>query len=163
MENKLCQQAEDAIEERVPPAQHTNYMKIVGAGMKVALDKNSNLMGKLAESQDPVHELVPGVVGILGVLRRQSQGTMPIGAMIPAGMTLVLQGLNYLEKTGHIQVTNEIVNQATHDYTDTVMARLKVTPDKVQQMIGKTTGLLQDPGKLAQLQSIGKAKQDEPA
>lgn len=159
MTNSVCQQAEQKIEAGVPPKQRANWLKIVTSGMKVALQSGGHgLMSQLHDSQDPIGDVVKGAIGIVGILRRQSQGTMPVEAMIPATMTLILQGLNYVEKSGIQQITADDVDKATHMFVEDIMPRLGVTHQKVEQMLSQTNAMAENPAKRAQLEAMQKGQ-----
>lgn len=152
--------AEAKIESQVPPAQKQNYAKIVSAGMKVALQGGAaGLLGHLTKSKDPIADLVQGSIAIIGILRRQSKGTMPPAAMIPAMMTLILQGLDYLRKA-HIveEITNDDVARATQMFINVVLPKLGVTPDKMQGMMQQAQTMAQDPSKVAAMKQAAAAQ-----
>ena len=150
----LLQQAEAKTEASVPAAQKATYLRILVAGMKVALNRGpAGLLGQLQKSKTPLSDCVRGSVGIVGLLRRESSGTMPVPVMVPAGFSLVLHGLDFLQKMGVMQIDANALATATHLYSETVMAALKITPQKVQQLAAMAHSTMQDPQAMSTLQA----------
>jgi len=152
--NELIQQAEAKIESGVPADQQNAYQRIVVAGMKALYSKemHSALIVGLKDSKDPLTDVAKGAVGLILTLYKESKGTMPVRAMIPASMTLLLQGLDYLDKTGMLEIGKDEINQATHTFMDTLMPQLGLTPEKTQQMMGRVQDVMQDEQKMAMYQ-----------
>ena len=118
IQNTLLKQAED----RVAPAQRDNYLKIVVAGMKYAMDKGpEGLLASLKDSKDPLADSVKGAIAIVGVLRGNAKGTMPLEAMIPATMSLMFHALDFAEKMKLLTVTETELDKAAHMFMDTIM------------------------------------------
>lgn len=161
IQNTLLKQAEDRVEKTVPRAQRDNYLKIVVAGMKYALDKGpEGVLASLKDSKDPLSDSVHGAIGIVGGLRRNAKGTMPIAAMVPAAMTLMLHALDFAEKMKLITVTATELDNATHLFMDTIMPLLQVPKTKLDESLSQVHDILRDPDKMAQYkgQQNGAAK-----
>jgi hypothetical protein len=92
LSNPLLQQTEDRIEGNLAPENRQSYMKIVVAGMHIGLDKGpQSILASLAKSPDPIADAAKGAVSLVLILRKQAQGVMPLIAMVPAAMTLLLK------------------------------------------------------------------------
>jgi len=155
MQNTILKQAEAKIESQMRPDVRDNYMRIVVAGMKLALDKGpQGIMAGIKTSQNPLADIVKGAIGIVGTLRHAAKGTMPVTAMVPAGFTLMLHGLDFAEKVGVLQVTNAVLDQATQAYAEAVLAAMKISPAMVQSLTQKVHGVMQDPAKMAHLKTL---------
>lgn len=152
-ESPLLQAVEQKIESQLTPANRANYMKIVVAGMSAALAKGPDgLMGSLRNSKDPIADCAKGAVSLVIVLRKDAHGVMPVKAMIPAAMTLMLKALNFVDKTGIAQVGNDELVRATHVFTNTMFARLHITTDMLHQAASKVHGVLDDPAAMQKIQ-----------
>lgn len=152
-QNTLVLQIEKQIESRLKEGVRDPFMRIVVSGMKVAMKGGpDSILAKLKGSQDPVNDIVKGAIGVLGLLRRAAKGTMPIDAMIPAGMVLVLQALDFAERAGMLKIDKATIDQATHAYMETLLPMLGITPEKMAQYAGQVNKLTQDPEKMSQLQ-----------
>lgn len=153
-QNSIVKQVETRIIAQLPDAIRKNVEKIVIAGLKYAMkDGAAGLLGHLKGSQDPVSDIVKGVIAIIGLLRKAARGAMPQNAMIPAAFILVMQGLDFAERAGILKVTNEEVKQATRLFADTLLPHLGVTPEKMGQMAQTATQIMNDPMKAGQMQA----------
>ena len=161
IQNTLLKQAEDRVEKTVPPAQRDNYLKIVVAGMKYAMDKGpEGLLASLKDSKDPLADSVKGAIAIVGVLRGNAKGTMPLEAMIPATMSLMFQALDFAEKMNLLTVTETELDKAAHMFMDTILPLLNVPKAKLDESMDQVHGIMRDPDKMAQYkgQQNGAAK-----
>ena len=150
----LLQQAEAKVEAGIKPQFKEAYQRIVIAGMKVAFDPSTHgsIVDGLRQSKNPIHDVAVGTVGMLILLSQQSKGTMPVPAMVPAGMTLLINGLDYLEKTNVLKVDANMLGDATNIYITTLMPKIGITPQKMQQIAQQTHGAMNNPQFMAQFQ-----------
>lgn len=156
VQNSILKQAEAQIEKQLAPEVRQNYMKIVVAGMKLALNKGSQgLLATLKASKDPLNDIVKGAIGIVGFLRRESKGAMPVKAMVPAAFALVLQGLDMAEKVGVLEVTKEVLAEATQAFLEEITHVMGLTPESMQGLATKVQGVMGDPAKMNQLKQAG--------
>ena len=141
------QKVETAIEKSVKPEMQEAYQKIVTAGMKMAFSKEANgaIVEGLDKSKTPIKDIAIGAVGMLLLMHKQSKGTMPQDAMVPAGMTLVLHGLDYYGKTSKAPVGNNEVDEATQIYMDALLPKLGITQDMLQKTSSQVQGVMQNP------------------
>ena len=151
--NTLVKRTEDNIEKTLKPGVRESYMKIIVAGMKYAMSKGpEGLLGSLKDSQDPVTDIVKGAVGIVGLLRRAAKGTMPVDALIPATMVLILHGLDLAEQMGLLKVTAAEIDQATQLFAETIMPLLGISKEKFASMTEEVHGVMNDPNQMSKLQ-----------
>lgn len=151
MQNEMIIKAEAAIDAKVPPKDKAAYDKIVLAGMKVMFSKETHgqLLQGLQESPE-MKTVVDGIIGILGILFQESRNTMPVGPMILAGQSLLMEGLDFMEQGGMIEVTPDLLAEATQLYIETLLPKLGMTPEKMAAIMSKAQGVMNDPQKLAQ-------------
>jgi hypothetical protein len=150
IENTLLRQTEAAIERKVPPNARDSYLKIVVAGMKYGLAKGKDgALASIKDSKDPVADAVVGAINVVGILRQNAKGTMPIEAMVPAAMTLLLHTLDFAEKTNLVNVTPDVLDRATLMFMDKIMRLMKMTPEEVSDKLGKVHDILRDPDMMA--------------
>ncbi|MES2942934.1 MAG: hypothetical protein V4772_08700 [Pseudomonadota bacterium] len=151
-ENDIIKKAEASIDQKVKPADKEAYNKIVIAGMKVMFSKemNGELLDGLRQSQDPAITAAEGIIGILGLLYKQSRNTMPIVPMMMAGMSLLLQGLEFAEQAGIMQVTPQTIDVATQHYIESLLTKLGITQEKLGGMLEKIGPMVQQSGQTAQ-------------
>ena len=152
LKNPLLKQAQTKIESGVQD--RDAYNRIVQAGTKVIYDKAtfSELSKAIRQAQDPVTEIAEGMIGILGILYKQSRKTMPIPAMVTAGMSLLLDALDFAEQAGLVKIDKAQLNKATTHYLNSLLPKFGLTPDKIDATLGQLGGTIKDPAKMAQIQ-----------
>lgn len=151
LKNQLLQQAQETVEKTVKD--RAAYDKIVAAGTKVIYDKATftELIKGLEDSNDPALEVAEGIVGVLGVLYKQSRKTMPLTPMISAGMTLLIDALDFLEQAGMATIDKETLGKATTMYMNSLLSKMGLTPEKMQGMLSQVRSTMDDPQKMSQL------------
>ena len=152
LKNPLLKQAQTKIESGVQD--RDAYNRIVQAGTKVIYDKAtfSELSKSIRQAQDPVTEIAEGMIGILGILYKQSRKTMPIPAMVMAGMSILLDALDFAEQAGLVKIDKAQLTKATTHYLNSLLPKFGLTPDKIDAMLGQLGGTIKDPAKMAQIQ-----------
>ena len=152
LKNPLLKQAQTKIESGVQD--RDAYNRIVQAGTKVIYDKATftELSKEIRQAQDPVTEIAEGMIGILGILYKQSRKTMPIPAMVMAGMSLLLDALDFAEQAGLVKIDKAELNKATTHYLNSLLPKFGLTPDKIDATLGQLGGTIKDPAKMAQIQ-----------
>lgn len=156
LSNKILQAAEAKIENDLTPDNRANYLKIVVAGMKVLLNKGPNgILAKLKGRQDPINDCAVGAVNLVLILKKESKGVMPLKAMVPAAMTLMLKGLDFAEKVGDLKVDNDVLVRATHIFTNTIFQRYHITAPMLNTAMQRVHGIMSDPRKMAAINMKG--------
>jgi hypothetical protein len=102
-------------------------------------------MAKLRASQDPVGDCARGAAALVLIMRRESKGVMPMKAGIPAGLVLMLHGLDFIDRAKIAQIAEPQLDAATKTYTNEIFHKLGITPAMLQGMMGRVHGIMQDP------------------
>jgi hypothetical protein len=148
--NPLLQQAESKVETNLTPENRANYMKIVVAGLHIVLANGaSGFMGKLRNSQDPISDCARGAASLVLIMRKQARGVMPIKAMIPAGMTLLFHGLDFIDRAKIANIAEPEIDRAASIFTNFMFAKLGITPAMLHQITGKVQRITNDPQSMA--------------
>ena len=149
--NPLIKQAMDRVQSTVKQPDEEAFLKILTAGLKFAFNKKAHgtIMEGLDKSQDPVHDIAVGTVGLLLVMNKGSHGTMPVPPMVPAGMMLVLHGLDYIEHTQNIKIGAAEIDEATKIFIQTIMPKIGITPEVFKQATDSAHKAMQDPALMA--------------
>lgn len=152
MKNQLLVKAEAAISSKVKPADKTAYTKIFIAGMKVMFSKETHqmLIQGLEQAPDKADMIVKGVIGILGILYKQSRGTMPIGAMVLAGNAMLMEALDFAEQAGLVTIDAPTLAEVTQNYVEHIMGELEKKNPGIGTLMDKAQAAMQDPQKMAQ-------------
>lgn len=152
MGQSVLDAAEQRVESQLTPETRESYLKIVVAGMKAGLaDGPNSILAGLGKSKDPVADCAKGAIGLVLVLKHQAKGIMPVKAMIPAAMTLMLKGLAFADKIGVVKVGSDELVRATHIFADALLHKFGITPTMMQTAMAKVHGLTQDPVALEQM------------
>ena len=132
-------QIQDAVRNSIPPQFRVATQKIVIAGMKVMFSNQTHplMLAALKSDSDPAHAVAMGVTQLITILFKQSQGQMPIPAVIPAAILLVCEGLDFIEKAGMAQVTPDVVSSAVQIVTAYLLQKVGLTPEKISQLAQK--------------------------
>lgn len=149
LKNKLLRALEQQLEATLTPENRPNYLKTVVNGLRVGLNNGpKGVLATLRDSQDPVKDCALGAVNLVQMLRIQSQGTMPVQAMAPAAMTLMLNALDFAEQAGLVKVDTPAIVRATNIFTNQIFAVLGITPKMLTQAAGAVHGIAEDPTKM---------------
>ena len=153
LKNRLLRDIEQKLEAGLIPEAKQEYLKVVVAGMKLALNKGpEGILAGLRDRPDPVHDAALGAVNIVQLLRLQSQGTMPPRAMIPAAMALMLQALDFAEQAGIVRIDQSVLVRATKVFTNTIFAAFKITPQQINEAARMTGRVVDSDGKMEAIQ-----------
>lgn len=149
LQDNVLAAAEQKIETNLTPQNRANYLKIVTAGMKVAMEKGpAGILASLRNSKDPINDCAIGAINLCLLMRKQSRGTMPVKAMVPAAMTLMLHALDFANKAGIAKVGNDELVQATHIFTNHVFKAFGITPQMLHTAATNVHSIIQDPAKM---------------
>lgn len=149
LSNPLLRAAEQKIEAGMQPDVRADYTKVVVAGMNVALAKGPDgFMGKLVASQDPISDCARGAVSLMLIMRKEAKGVMPMKAGIPAALTLMFHGLQFLEQSKVLTIAEPEIDRATTIFTNTLFQRLGITPQMLQHATGRVHALMMDPASM---------------
>lgn len=152
LNNPLLQQVEDRIEGGITPENRANYMKVVVAGMHILLANGANgFMAKLTKSKDPIADCAKGAVALVLIMKKQSRGIMPMKAAVPAAMTLMLKGLDFIDRSKIAPIGNPELVRATHIFTDFMFQRNGITTAGLQHAAVRVHAITQDPEAMAKI------------
>ena len=150
--NPLLQEAEDRIETGLEPETRANYTKIVVAGMHAGLAKGPDgILASILKSPDPLSDAAKGAVSLVLILRKEAHGIMPLKAMVPAAMTLMMHALSFAEQAGIVKIGAPELVKATHVFTDTIFAAFGITKQGLANAAQKVHGIMQDPAAMAKI------------
>jgi peptidoglycan hydrolase-like protein with peptidoglycan-binding domain len=134
--NALLQKAEAAYKAKIDPRLLPVVMKIVSAGKQVMYSPQTRHMmqAQLAGGADP-EKIGQGIAKLMGILFHASKKTAPMQALIPAGMLLLFEGLQFLEDAGTVQVTPDLLAACTQATSSALLQVLGIKPEQVQGAI----------------------------
>jgi hypothetical protein len=131
----------EAVEENIkmPPELQEAYERVVIAGMKVMFSKESHrAMLKELQREGPMDQrLGKGIAGLMLLLFKESNDTMPPAVMIPAGIKLMMEAVDFMRETGLGQPTNAEIGSGMQIMISTILEKFGVAPDKLEQMLNQ--------------------------
>lgn len=124
---------------KMPPELQEAYERVVIAGMKVMFSKESH-RAMLQEIQRPGpldQRLGKGIAGLMLMLFKESNNTMPPAVMIPAGVKLLMEAVDFLRKSGLEKPSNADIGGGIEIMIATILEKFGVAPDKMAQMLNQ--------------------------
>jgi hypothetical protein len=123
---------------KVPPELQEAYTRVVVAGMKVMFSKDSHkLMLKQLDAGGPLGErLGKGIAGLMLILFKESKQTMPPQVIIPAGVELLMQAVDFLRQANLENPTNKDIGDGTQLMITLILQKFGVSPEKIQELVG---------------------------
>lgn len=141
----------------IPAEFQEAYEKVVAAGMTVMFSKESNkaAIDSIRNQQGPIAQrLGMSIAGLLGMIIKESNNTIPPQVIIPAGVELLIQAADFLRKTK----TEEINNQVIGDAMDVMItAVLKAANLDVSKIVGFIDQQMGQPGGMQGMPAAGPA------
>jgi RNA 3'-terminal phosphate cyclase len=136
-QNPTLQAVEQAVMGKVKPEQKKAVERIVTAGIKVMYSEQtrSMLSEQLGQQGDPAEVAGEGIAKLVALLFKESKGTMPMDAGMLAAQILLLEGLDFLEQSGRVQATPEVVASATKSMIAYLLQLFGVSQDKLAEMM----------------------------
>lgn len=144
----VLKQAEMKIESQILPKYQKAYMKTVVAGLKIAMNQNGQLMRSLQKSQDPVIDCARGAVNLALIMFKESRNTMPPQALAPAAATLMIKALDFCNQSGLIKVAEPELDRASIEFTNYLLHRWNLTPQKMQVLAEHVHRVMSDPNQV---------------
>lgn len=165
LSNNLLRAAEANVERRLLPKNHSDYLRIVVAGMKIGLDKGpDSILASLAKSKDPINDAAVGAINLCLLMRKQSRGTMPVQAMVPAAMSLMLHALDFADKAGIVKVGEPELIRASRIFINHIFKQFNITGQMLQTVSAKIRGVMSNPANVEKMkQSVGLTKHPDAA
>ena len=123
------------------PQQQQQMQRIVMAGLKVMFDAQTHkMMLKQLDGPDPLpHKVGIGVAGLVALLLRESNNSIPPNLLIPAGLVLVAYACQWLQRAGDQMETQDVV-MAMRTMTEVVLHAGGVDPAKLAAMGARGAG-----------------------
>ena len=123
----------------VPPESQEAYERVVIAGMKVMYSKESHrMMLKELQKEGPIDQrLGKGIAGLMLLLVKESNGTIPPEVIIPAGVKLLMEAVDFMRDTGIGNPTNAEIGNGMQIMIAIILEKFGVAPDKMEQMLNQ--------------------------
>lgn len=124
---------------QMPPELQEAYDRVVIAGMKVMFSKESHkLMLDELQKEGPIgQKLGMGIAGLMLLLFKESNETIPPQVIIPAGVNLLSRAADFIRKSGIDTITNTDVGDAIELMISTILQKFGVSPEQMEQMLNQ--------------------------
>ena len=122
------------------------FSRVVKAGMKVMFsDQTHDLMLDELKQEGELSQLAgEAIAGLMALLFKKSNETIPQEVIIPSGVYLLAQAADFIEKVTGQEVTAEVMAGAIQVMNEKLMERFGVNPSKfygsVEQGMAKLKG-----------------------
>lgn len=119
----------------IPPNLQEAFARVVQAGMKVMFSKETHQMfiEQINQEGDLAQNIGEGMAGLMMLLLKKSNGTMPTAVMVPAGTYLMMQGADFLEKVTGEQITPEILSSAMEAMISVLLKQAGIDKNRFDQ------------------------------
>lgn len=123
----------------MPPELQEAYERVVIAGMKVMFSKESHkLMLDELQKEGPLgQKLGMGIAGLMLLLIKESNGTIPPEVIIPAGINLLTRAADFIRKSKIEKITNADIGDAMEIMISTILQKFGVEPEQMEQMLNQ--------------------------
>lgn len=128
---------------QIPDQFKQAYERMVAAGMSVMFSKDSNkaAVDSIMRGEGPIAQrLGKSIAGLLGMIVKESNNTIPPQIIIPAGVTLLIQAADFLRKAKLADINNQVIGDAMDVMITTVMQAAKLDVQKVAGFIEQKAG-----------------------
>jgi hypothetical protein len=124
---------------KVPPELQEAYERVVIGGMKVMFSKESHqFMLKEMQGQGPVAQrLGQGIAGLMLMLFKESNETIPPEVIIPAGIELLMQAVDFVRETGMGDITNKDIGDAMEIMMRMILEKFGMKPEQFEQVFNQ--------------------------
>jgi hypothetical protein len=124
---------------KMPPELQEAYERVVIAGMKVMFSKQSHkLMLDELQKEGPMgQKLGMGIAGLMLLLVKESNGTIPPEVIIPAGINLLSRAADFIRKSKIEKITNGDIGDAMEVFISTILEKFGVDPAKMTDMLNQ--------------------------
>ncbi|MFN9959635.1 MAG: hypothetical protein ACK55I_41650, partial [bacterium] len=78
-----------------------------------------------------------GIAGLMLLLFKESNETIPPQVIIPAGVNLLSRAADFIRKSGIDSITNADVGDAMEIMISTILQKFGVSPEQMEQMLNQ--------------------------
>ena len=122
---------------KMPPELQEAYDRVVIAGMKVMFsDESHKMMLQFMDEEGPADEkLGKGIAGLMLILFKESNETIPPQVIIPAGVQLLIKAAEFAKQSGMGEISNKDVAGGIELMIAIIMEKFGVDPSQFKQML----------------------------
>jgi hypothetical protein len=136
-QSPITQKIVSGIMDGAPPKLRSSIDRIVTAGKRLMYDPQTHeLMVKQLQTLQAGNEadrIAQGIAALISMIAEKSKGPMPQEAIPPAAQILMCDAIDFLAESGKIEVTEDLVAEATQELMGYVMQKLGIGPEQIAQ------------------------------
>ena len=128
---------------QIPEEFKDAYDRVLAAGMTAMFSKESNkaAVDTIMQGQGPLAKrLGEAIAGLLGMMVKSSNGTIPPQVLIPAGVTLLVEAADFLRKAGLAEINNQVIGDAMDVMVTSVLGAAGLDTQKIAGFIEQKAG-----------------------
>lgn len=128
---------------QIPDEFKEAYERVVAAGMQVMFSKQSNqaAVDSIQRGDGPLAQrLGMAIAGLIGMIVKESNGTVPPQVLIPAAVELLSQAADFLRKAGIEPVNNKVFGDAMDVMITAILQSAKLDVQKIAGFIEQKAG-----------------------
>lgn len=133
-EFKSPMEVADGLAEQVPEQFQEAFARVVKAGMQVMFSEETHdmMVTELEKEGDIGENAGKAIAGLMMILFKKSNGTMPQPVIIPAGIYLMMQGADFIEKATGEQFTPEDIGNAIEVFIMEMAGAAGIDPERLR-------------------------------
>lgn len=137
MANQVTNAMVAAINEKIPDEIQEQVDQLVTAGMTVMHSEKSHemMLNQLRAEGDVLENIGEGVAKLVGILWKDAQGNIDIKAVVPAGMILLCNVMEFASEAGMVELSNATLAQATKEFTSSFLQLMGATPENMPKIM----------------------------
>jgi hypothetical protein len=127
------------IAKDIPPDLQEAFARVVKAGMKVMFSEQTHelMMEELSKDGDLEQVLGEGIAGLMLLLFKKSNETMPAQLLVPAGIYLLSEAADFTEKIMQDKMPPAVMADAIQVMTNIIFEKMGVPKDKLSAAMTK--------------------------
>ena len=90
-------------------------------------------------------KIADGITRLIGFMYQASENTMPMQAVIPAAITLMVKALDFADRGMGQKLDKDIIAECTKQTSAAVLQQFGVTPEKIQSFLSGQEQPTQEP------------------
>ena len=123
----------------IPSNFQESFSKVITAGMRVMFSEQSHdlMIEQLNQEGDLADNVGKAIAGLMLLLYKKSNETMPGEVIIPAGTYLLAEGADFIEKVTGEEITPAILSSATQVMIEALAEKFGMKPEQLLASVEK--------------------------
>ena len=134
--NPQLQQAEQAIQAKIPQQLQGAFAKVVHAGLTILYSPQlrAKLQQRISQGGNVVQDASQGAIRMVFELYKQSGNKIPQPLLVPAAIIFAFEYLDLVAQAGKVPITPNVIAQVAQATGQAFLQAAGVSQQKLQQM-----------------------------